>query len=307
MLRRYLDEGRKIVVLEPSVLAMLRRDFKHLLDGDDTQALLAQNSFEPLEYLWQIAQEQRLDLAQTISRDPLPARHAAVLPLALPAADVQFRHANHRRAAGRRLRCGDLVGGVLRHGRQLRLQARVLRTQHGGRRGPVRAGAACRRGRRPRTLVASGISCHEQLLAGMGREVFHPAELLASTLGSSPQSTSLDRVRLDECRISRFGKVASECYHSCQYYGYRRLLIYYRRTIYKSRESRHNHLAVRQFWGRAAFRALCVIRRALLIFCGQVSRSAARYALRFPPAKTWPSGALRPAMRCAHLISHRGC
>ncbi len=33
-----------------------------------------------------------------------------------------------------------------------------------------------------RTLVASGISCHEQLLAGMGREVFHPAELLASTL-----------------------------------------------------------------------------------------------------------------------------
>jgi Fe-S oxidoreductase len=33
-----------------------------------------------------------------------------------------------------------------------------------------------------RTLVASGISCHEQLSAGMDREVFHPAELLASTL-----------------------------------------------------------------------------------------------------------------------------
>jgi Fe-S oxidoreductase len=34
----------------------------------------------------------------------------------------------------------------------------------------------------PRTLVASGISCHEQLSAGLGREVFHPAELLAGTL-----------------------------------------------------------------------------------------------------------------------------
>ena len=34
----------------------------------------------------------------------------------------------------------------------------------------------------PRTLVASGTSCHEQLLAGMGREVFHPTELLASAL-----------------------------------------------------------------------------------------------------------------------------
>ena len=32
-----------------------------------------------------------------------------------------------------------------------------------------------------RVLVASGISCHEQLSAGMGRPVVHPAEL-ASTL-----------------------------------------------------------------------------------------------------------------------------
>ncbi len=51
VLRRYVDEGRRIVVLEPSVLAMLRFDFKHLLDDPETQVLLAQNSFEPLEVL----------------------------------------------------------------------------------------------------------------------------------------------------------------------------------------------------------------------------------------------------------------
>jgi len=34
----------------------------------------------------------------------------------------------------------------------------------------------------PRVLVASGISCHEQLMAGMGRTVLHPAEVLVSTL-----------------------------------------------------------------------------------------------------------------------------
>ncbi len=33
-----------------------------------------------------------------------------------------------------------------------------------------------------RTLVASGTSCQEQLWAGMGRQVMHPVELLASTL-----------------------------------------------------------------------------------------------------------------------------
>jgi Fe-S oxidoreductase len=35
----------------------------------------------------------------------------------------------------------------------------------------------------PRVLVASGISCHEQLMAGLARTVLHPAELLESTLG----------------------------------------------------------------------------------------------------------------------------
>jgi Fe-S oxidoreductase len=33
-----------------------------------------------------------------------------------------------------------------------------------------------------RVLVATGTSCHEQLLAGMGRDVVHPAEVLSSTL-----------------------------------------------------------------------------------------------------------------------------
>jgi Fe-S oxidoreductase len=34
----------------------------------------------------------------------------------------------------------------------------------------------------PRTLVATGTSCHEQLRAGLRREVFHPMELLRATL-----------------------------------------------------------------------------------------------------------------------------
>ncbi len=33
-----------------------------------------------------------------------------------------------------------------------------------------------------RTLVATGISCQEQLHAGLQREVLHPMELLAETL-----------------------------------------------------------------------------------------------------------------------------
>src|SRR5271157_2605064 len=182
MLKRYLDKGRKIVVLEPSVLAMLRFDFKHLLDGDGTQVLLAQNSFEPLEYLWQVAQEQRLDLGQTFPASKCP--HGTRL---FYHSHCQQRTCNSApqtievlRAAGfdvvtSSVECCGMAGsfGYKRDYYELSMAvgedlfAQVRRADQEG---------------APRTLSASGISCHEQLLAGMGREVFHPAELLASTL-----------------------------------------------------------------------------------------------------------------------------
>src|ERR1017187_3133867 len=64
MLKPYLDAGKKIVVLEPSVLAMLRFDFKHLLDDESVIATLAANSFEPLQAVWDIASETGLDIAK---------------------------------------------------------------------------------------------------------------------------------------------------------------------------------------------------------------------------------------------------
>jgi iron-sulfur cluster protein len=185
MLRRYVDEGRKIVVLEPSVLAMLRRDFGHLLDDDDTQALLAQNSFEPLEYLWQIAQGQGLDLAQmfSASRCPHGARlfyhsHCQQRTCNAASQTIEVLRAAGFEVVTSSVECCGMAGSFgYKHdyyelsmavGQDLFAQVRCAE-QEGGR----------------TTLVASGISCHEQLLAGMGREVFHPAELLASTLSSS--------------------------------------------------------------------------------------------------------------------------
>jgi Fe-S oxidoreductase len=182
VLKRYLDEGRKIVVLEPSVLAMLRFDFKHLLDDPGTQTLLAQNSFEPLEVLWGVAQELQLDLAQIFA-----ARRCPQGTRLFYHAHCQQRTCNSAtqtvevlRAAGfdvvpSSVECCGMAGsfGYKREYYELSMAvgedlfAQVRRAEEGS---------------GPRTLVASGISCHEQLLAGLGREVFHPAELLASTL-----------------------------------------------------------------------------------------------------------------------------
>jgi Fe-S oxidoreductase len=161
---------------------MLRFDFKHLLDDPGTQTLLAQNSFEPLEVLWGVAQELQLDLAQIFAGRRCP--HGTRL---FYHSHCQQRTCNSAtqtvevlRAAGfdvvtSSVECCGMAGsfGYKREYYELSMAvgedlfAQVRRAEEGS---------------GPRTLVASGTSCHEQLSAGLGREVFHPAELLASTL-----------------------------------------------------------------------------------------------------------------------------
>jgi len=182
VLRRYLEEGRKIVVLEPSVMAMLRHDFKHLLDGDDTQKLLEQNSFEVLEYLWKVAQERPLGLAQIFpaTRCPHGTRlfyhsHCQQRTCNAASQTVEVLRAAGFDVVTSSVECCGMAGsfGYKREYYELSMAvgadlfAQVRKAdQEGG----------------TRTLVASGISCHEQLVAGLAREVFHPAELLASIL-----------------------------------------------------------------------------------------------------------------------------
>ncbi len=50
-LGKLIDIGNKIIVVEPSVLAMLRRDYEKLIDDDDLFEKISSNSFDPVEYL----------------------------------------------------------------------------------------------------------------------------------------------------------------------------------------------------------------------------------------------------------------
>jgi len=181
MLQPFLRQGRKIVVVEPSVLAMLRFDNKHLLDDAPTIAALAANSFEPLQALWDVAQANGIDLAKLF-----PAAKSRFGIRLFYHSHCQQRTCNAAsqtidvlRAAGfdvvtSSVECCGMAGSFgykhdyyeLSMAVGADLFAQVRQADEDG----------------MRVLVASGISCHEQLMAGMGRTVAHPAEVLASTL-----------------------------------------------------------------------------------------------------------------------------
>ncbi len=139
----YLEKGTPVCVLEPSVLAMFRSDYEHLLDAPTWEKFARASFLEPLQAVLSIAKERGTDLSQIFRAEQVAARQPRFLPLALPAAKLRRRMADHRDSALVWLRRGHVVGGMLRHGRKLRLQARVLRTEHGRRRGLVRASARC--------------------------------------------------------------------------------------------------------------------------------------------------------------------
>ena len=182
MLRPFLESGKKIVVVEPSVLAMLRFDNRHLLDDPALTAALAANSYEPLQLVWDLAAEHGIDLAKFF-----PAANSRFGTRLFYHAHCQQRTCNASsqtidvlRVAGfdvatSTVECCGMAGSFgYKHdyydlsmavGEDLFAQARAAE-QDGG----------------ARVLVASGVSCHEQLSAGMRRTVLHPAEVLLSTL-----------------------------------------------------------------------------------------------------------------------------
>ncbi len=184
LLRKYIEDGRDVVVIEPSVLAMFRLDYRRLLTDAEGQLLfesLRDHSFDAVEYLWAFMQGTGLDAAKLFpaSRHPLGTRlfyhsHCQQKTVgSAPATEALLRAAGFDVATSNVECCGmagsfgykkeyyDLSMAV---GQDLFQQ--VAEAESDG----------------PRVLVATGTSCHEQLASGLKRQVFYPTELLQALL-----------------------------------------------------------------------------------------------------------------------------
>ncbi len=161
---------------------MMRFDYAHLLSPTLWDDIRAGKYFEPMQLVW------------SVTRGPAPLDLAKIFPASrAPHGRRVFYHSHCQqrtcnaatetvdvlRACGfdvvtSSVECCGMAGsfGYKREYYELSMAvgedlfAQVRAAENDG----------------PRTLVASGTSCHEQLWAGMGREVLHPAELLMSTV-----------------------------------------------------------------------------------------------------------------------------
>ncbi len=67
-LGKLIDEGNDIIVAEPSVLSMFRRDYGRLLTDEGLSKKIAEHSFDPIEYLNGLVINGRLELMSQLKK-----------------------------------------------------------------------------------------------------------------------------------------------------------------------------------------------------------------------------------------------
>ncbi len=184
MLLRYLEAGREIAVVEPSVLAMFRMDYRHLLTGAEGQrifGLLRERSYDPVEYLWQLLQRNGTGPGSlfSASRAGFGTRlffHAHCQQRTVGAAgptEALLRAVGFDVATSQ-VECCGMAGSFGYKKDFYDLSMAVAEDLFSQVRAAERDGE--------RVLVAAGTSCQEQLHAGFDRTVLYPMEVLAAAL-----------------------------------------------------------------------------------------------------------------------------
>ena len=184
LLLKYIRDGREIIVIEPSVLAMFRLDYRRFLHRDVFEEVRS-HCFEAVEYLWRVLQERGLYASDffTASQHPLGTRlfyhsHCQQKTIGAGAPTEALLRAVGFDVVTSRVECCGMAGSFgykkdfydlsMAVGQDLFDQVSAAEAEGG-----------------QRTLVATGTSCQEQLHAGLQRKVLHPMELLAAICRNS--------------------------------------------------------------------------------------------------------------------------
>jgi len=184
LLTPYIDEGRDVIVVEPSALAMFRRDNRHVLVGTERYDMLRTRSFEPVEYAARLIAKSGRTARDVfdVSRSPVGPRifyhpHCQQKTLGCAAPTEALLREIGFDVATSSVECCGMAGSFGYKKEYYDLSMAVAVDLYAQVEAAERAEAGG-----PRALVASGTSCTEQFQAGLARPVLHPIELLAAIL-----------------------------------------------------------------------------------------------------------------------------
>ena len=181
-LNNFLAEETDIVVVEPSVLALFRKDYAHFIEDKKLFRKLAANSYESVEYIYHVIKKQNLELtdlfdAKASTNHPAVFFHSHCQQRSLGAekATLELLRELGLKVITSSVECCGMAGSFgykkdfydvsVRVGEDLAKQIDEAQRENGN-----------------MVIVASGASCDDQIHSFKGRDVIHPAEVLARIL-----------------------------------------------------------------------------------------------------------------------------
>jgi Fe-S oxidoreductase len=186
LLETFISYGRDVIVVEPSVLAMFRLDYRHLLEGESAGERLKQlreHTFDPMEFVEKVLAKNQITAAQFFPATESPRgtrifyhSHCQQKTIGAAAPTERLLRAAGFDVVTSQVECCGMAGSFGYKKDYYDLSMAVGRDLF------AQVAAADSDG--PCVLVASGISCQEQLQSGMKRAVIHPMELLVETLSA---------------------------------------------------------------------------------------------------------------------------
>ena len=180
-LMQWIEKGCDIIVIEPSVLAMFRRDYKHFINDDERFSKIKDHCYEPLEYLHKLQLEDEIDFSQMFDLNKLPAgiklfyhSHCQQKTIGADEPTISVLKKIGLEIETSNVECCGMAGsfGYKKDYYELSLKdAEDLFNQ-----------IKSAKEKSNILVLASGISCKDQISEGLELEVIHPLELLAGIL-----------------------------------------------------------------------------------------------------------------------------
>jgi iron-sulfur cluster protein len=182
LLEAHLKDGRDILVVEPSALAMFRRDYRHLLEDGAQFERIRARSFEPVEYIVRLLEQtgRKPEEFFDVARSPVGRRiffhsHCQQKTIGCAAPTEDLLRTIGFDVATSSVECCGMAGSFGYKKDFYELSMAVGQDLFAQVAGAEKDGG-------PRALLASGTSCTEQLHGALHRPVQHPVELLSAIL-----------------------------------------------------------------------------------------------------------------------------
>ncbi len=176
-LEKLIDDGKEIIVAEPSVLSMFRRDYGNLLDDKRLFEKIAEHSFDPIEYLNGLVISGSLDLTNYLKRNPSHAQrifyhaHCQLKTIGGGSVAPEFLRRAGFAVEVSNVECCGMAGSFGYKKEYYDISKRVgddLVNQ-------IKAVSSTDK---DTVILANGTSCREQIGSEISAAVYHPMEFL---------------------------------------------------------------------------------------------------------------------------------